>query len=491
MENKFAILIVDDNTDMASTLQDILEAEGYSTAVAHDGQTVLTLHDKSVFDLALIDIRLPDMSGADLIKNLAERFSGVEYIIITGYASLDNAIYAVSQRHIVGYLTKPLDMGHLLALIKQVFKRKQAEDALRESEERYHNLLDNANDLIQFVGTDARIRFVNKKWLETLEYSEEEVKNLKMTDILHKNQIARVMEQLKRVANGETVKNLETTFISKHGKEINVEGNGSGLLQNDEFVGAIGIFRDVTDRKQAETKARELNVLKEVDRLRSELLANISHELRTPLASIKGFTSTLLRTDTKWSDEEQLDFLQTIDQETDRLTRLISDILDISRIDAGVLKLTRNKYTVSEILDLIGSTLASITKNHKLELIVPSELPPVLVDEVRIGQVFTNLVENATKFSSTGSTIIIEAQLSGDKIIASVKDRGDGIPPELLDRLFDRFYQTTNIATGRKSGGTGLGLSICQGIIEAHGGKIWVESKVAEGSKFSFSLPIL
>jgi two-component system sensor histidine kinase KdpD len=243
--------------------------------------------------------------------------------------------------------------------------------------------------------------------------------------------------------------------------------------------------------KQAdEAKVREISVLKEVDRLRSELLANISHELRTPLASIKGFVSTLLRTDTKWSEEEQQDFLKTIDQETDRLTRLISDMLDISRIDAGALKLTRTKYTVSEILDLISSTLANIAKNHKLEVVVPSELPPVLVDEVRIGQVFTNLVENATKFSGSGSIITIGAQLSGDEIIVSVKDRGDGIPVELLGKLFDRLYQTTSAATGRKHGGTGLGLSICRGVIEAHGGRIWAESQIGKGSEFSFSLPV-
>jgi signal transduction histidine kinase len=247
---------------------------------------------------------------------------------------------------------------------------------------------------------------------------------------------------------------------------------------------------DITERKQAEAKARELVVLKEVDRLRSELLANISHELRTPLASIKGFVSTLLRTDVKWSEEEHLDFLQTMDQETDRLTRLISDMMDVSRIDAGALRLTKSECTVSEILGLISSTLANITKNHKLEIVVPSELPPVMIDEVRIGQVFTNLVENATKFSSQGSTITIGAKLSGDKIIAYVQDRGEGIPDGLQDKLFDRLYQTTSFATGRKKGGTGLGLSISRGIIEAHKGKIWVESQVGQGSKFSFSLPL-
>ncbi len=236
-------------------------------------------------------------------------------------------------------------------------------------------------------------------------------------------------------------------------------------------------------------KVLEAEALREVDRLRSQLLSNVSHELRTPLTSIKGFASTLLRTDVKWSEEKQRDYLQTIDRETDRLIRIISDLLDMSRLEAGALKLEKRNYQISEILDAISSQLASFTKHHQLQVIIPDELPSVFVDQMRIGQVLTNLVENAAKYSSEGSQITIEAQPADDQIIVSVTDRGQGIASELLDRVFDRFYQAESIVTGRKSG-TGLGLSICKGIIESHGGRIWVESKLREGSKFSFSLPV-
>jgi two-component system sensor histidine kinase KdpD len=161
----------------------------------------------------------------------------------------------------------------------------------------------------------------------------------------------------------------------------------------------------------------------------------------------------------------------------------------MSRLEAGALRLTKGNYHISEILDSVSSRLASLTEHHRLEVIVPSGLSPVFVDEMRIGQVPANLVENATKYSPEGSEITVEAQLDEDQITVSVTDRGEGIAPELLDRVFDRFYQAESIVTGRKSG-TGLGLSICRGIIEAHGGRIWVESKLREGSKFSFSLPM-
>ena len=561
------------------------------------------------------------------------------------------------------------DAGNILyfdGILEDITERKQAEEALKESEERYRSVIQSAHDMIQSVEPDGKFIFVNPAWLQTLGYTEAELPGLNLFNIIHPESLAHCQELFAKVMRGESVRNIQTTFIAKDGREIVVEGDAAARYVGSNIVATQGVFRDITERKQAEArivhltnvlqalrginqliahekdkerliqqscnimvetrgytvawmllldeygnyisavgagaeksfpilleqmkrgeyppcvreilaqeppftacddvkkqhiecgladcymgggvgfvdqleyegrvygivcvavspemaqdeeehelfrelatdvssalariereeehgrteeKLREAKAFKELDRLRSELMANISHELRTPLASIKGFASTLLQPDVKWSEEEQRDFLQSIDQEADRLTRLISDLLDMSRLEAGALKLEKRDYRVSEILGSVGYRLASLTEHHQLEVIVPAELPAVFVDEMRIGQVLTNMVENATKFSSKDSPITIEAQLAEDQVIISVTDRGQGIPPELLDRVFDRFYQTESIVTGRKSG-TGLGLSICQGIIKAHGGRIWVESEVGEGSKFSFSLPV-
>jgi len=246
---------------------------------------------------------------------------------------------------------------------------------------------------------------------------------------------------------------------------------------------------DITELKQAEAKAQEIEALKEVDRLRSGLLANVSHELRTPLTSILGFTSTLLRTDVRWSEEEQRDFLETIQQESSRLARLVDDLLDMSRLESGTFPFRIETLDVSEMLKSARRRLGSLTEHHQLEVKAPAGMPLVLVDEDCFWQVLTNLVDNATKFSPTGSQITIEAQPSGKEVIISVIDRGQGIPAALLDRVFDRFYQAETIVSGRKRG-TGLGLPICKGIIEGHGGRIWVESRPGKGSRFSFSLPV-
>jgi len=379
----------------------------------------------------------------------------------------------------------------ILLAIEDITKRKQAEEALRESEDKYRTIFETTGTATVIIEEDTTISLANSEFEKLSGYSKEELECKKSwTEFVAKDDLERMKEyhRLRRIDPDAAPKQYEFRFIDRKGNVKDI------LLTTDiipETKKSVASLLDITRRKEAEKKAREIETLKEIDRLRSGLLANVSHELRTPLTSIKGFASTLLDPEVKWSEEEQRDFLQTIDQESDRLIRLISDLLDMSRLEASALKLERAKYQVSKILDSINDGLTKLTEHHQLKVIVPAELPPVSVDQMRIGQVLTNLVENATKFSPQGSEITIEAKLesAGGQIIVSVADRGQGIAPELLDKVFDRFYQAESIVSGRKSG-TGLGLSICRGIMEAHGEKIWAESKVGEGSKFSFSLPV-
>jgi signal transduction histidine kinase len=182
--------------------------------------------------------------------------------------------------------------------------------------------------------------------------------------------------------------------------------------------------------------------------------------------------------------------LQSANNEADRLTLLIRDLLDMSRIDAGKLTLDKRSCQVKEILDSASGVLRVIAAKHKLEIASLPEWPGVAADKSQIVQVITNLTENATKFSPEGSLIEIAAAFKADCIIISVQDHGPGMPQEVVDSLFNRFYQAKQLVAG-KTRGTGLGLTICKGIVEAHGGKIWVESEEGKGSKFSFSIPVI
>jgi len=239
-------------------------------------------------------------------------------------------------------------------------------------------------------------------------------------------------------------------------------------------------------------KSREhvdIEVLKELEKLRTVLISNISQEICSPLSSIKEYTSTLLQPDTRWSAEERRAFLQSIDQETDRLNHLVTGLLDVTRLENGVLTLEKGDFQVSEIIQSIANQLEVIGRHHPLHLKISPRIPRVSVDKTRIGQVILDLVQNSSKFSREGSPIYIEAKYSQEQVIVSIIDKGIGIPNHLQGKVFDRFYQIENIVTGRKTRND-IGLSICRGIVEAHGCKIWVDSRIGEGSRFSFTLPI-
>jgi signal transduction histidine kinase len=234
---------------------------------------------------------------------------------------------------------------------------------------------------------------------------------------------------------------------------------------------------------------RDITREKEIDELKSQLLSTVSHELRTPLASIKGFATTLLREDVDWDETSRREFLSIIDEESDRLTELISNLLDMSRVEAGILRVEPEPTDLRPIIQETAAEFQMMTRSHDIHIHLPQTLPMVKADPRRARQVLRNLVENAIKYSPDGGDILISTQVNRDQVQTSVADQGIGIDAQQLKHVFDRFYQVDSAST-RKVGGSGLGLSICKAIIEAHQGEIWVESQPGVGSTFHFTLPL-
>ncbi len=233
---------------------------------------------------------------------------------------------------------------------------------------------------------------------------------------------------------------------------------------------------------------RDVTRARAADALKSQLLATVSHELRTPLASIKGFATTLLRQDVRWSEAEQRDFLRIIEDETDRLGEIIDNLLDMSQIEAGALRVDKEPTQLRGLIRESVDAMRMRTESHWFVVDLPTELPRVLADPRRVRQVIRNLLDNAIKYSKAGQ-ITLSCQVDKDFVTISVSDQGEGIPPQYLSQIFNRFFQIDGKSTRRK-GGSGLGLSISRGIIEAHGGKMWAESIVGQGSVFRFTLPL-
>ncbi len=237
---------------------------------------------------------------------------------------------------------------------------------------------------------------------------------------------------------------------------------------------------------QKESDARE--VAEHANEVKAHFLAMISHELRTPLTAIKGASTSLLSTDVAWSAEQQQEFLVMIDAEADRLSNLVEQLLQISRLQASVWEVKPVPVQLHEVVSQAMPQLEGVTANHQLEVHLPGGLRPVMVDQERIGQVITNLVENAAKFSPQHTTIALTAREDGAFIQVDVSDQGPGIPPEEHSQVFEPFHQVA--MNGGLSKGVGLGLAICKGLIEAHGGQIWINNQDRPGCTISFTVPI-
>ncbi|HEY3376914.1 MAG TPA: ATP-binding protein [Armatimonadota bacterium] len=243
-------------------------------------------------------------------------------------------------------------------------------------------------------------------------------------------------------------------------------------------IGLLCVLNDVTE-------------LRNVERMKSDFVSTVSHELRTPLTSIKGFVRTLLDDpEGEFYDQEtRMEFYGIIDSECDRLVRLISDLLNVSRIERGLpLQLNYDDTDVSALVEKCVSFQRSYTTKHELVTAVPEDLPKIVIDKDKVDQIITNLISNAIKYSPNGGLITTSVSDEGDKLKFSVTDQGMGIPADHIDKVFQRFHRVHS-GDSQRVGGTGIGLFLVKSLVEAHHGAIWVDSVMGKGSTFSFTVP--
>lgn len=267
-------------------------------------------------------------------------------------------------------------------------------------------------------------------------------------------------------------------------RELKFPGPPERTLQ----VSAALVLSTTGERQGTVIVFHDLTRLKQLERTREEFVANVSHELRTPLSLIKGYTETLLD-GAKDDPEVATKFLQTIDRNTRRLDLLIQDLLTISALESGRIAMNLQPVMLRTSVERCLTDLRTLAGTRKVSLV--TEMPDLfaLADETRTEQVLANLLENAVKYGREGGTVTVGAREDNDgKIEVFVQDDGPGIPADSLERVFERFYRVDK-ARSREQGGTGLGLSIVKHIVQAHGGRVWVESAPGQGAKFCFTLP--
>lgn len=519
IEPKVNILLVDDYPENLLTLEAILSGLNQNLVRASSGEEALRCILHQDFAVVLLDVQMPGLDGFETATMIRQRMRSqhTPIIFLTAFHSNDNFIYKGYSLGAVDYLLKPLDPEILIskvAVFVDLFKKteeikRQAAQLeavnaeLQESKQTLQDFLDNANDLIQILSLEGHFTYVNRTWQQTLGYSLEEINQLTCFDIIHPAHRSDLEVVIKAIQLNKENCIIDTKFITKYGKEIELEGNLNCRFEENKPLAIRCIFRDISERKQAEeTRAqftREQAARQQAEaanRMKDEFLAVLSHELRTPLNSMLGWVRLLLTRNYDQKATNQA--LQTIERNAKLQAQLIEDILDVSRIIQGKLQIHLHPINLVAVIDAAVEAVRpnTETKAIKLEPIydeVPASSPVlVLGDFARLQQVCWNLLTNAIKFTPQAGEVQIKLKLIEENFVQiQITDNGIGISKEFLPYIFERFRQADSTST-RSQGGLGLGLAIVRHIVELHGGSIKAESEGEDkGSTFTVTLSLI
>jgi len=386
---------------------------------------------------------------------------------------------------------------HFLTYIRDISELKQVETALRESETKWRRVMETVPIGIGLSTLDGRVLDVNPAAWKMFGYESKE-------DILHAGGVSHPMDaedraqRLAAIRSGQHV--VEAEFKKKDGSMFWARCTAAILSDADHDTVLIDAYEDITEERRThdtlERAKEELQAsnqrLMERDQSRTKFLSVVSHELRKPMAAIKGFVDNMLSGVTGEVSEHQTTYLTRIRSNIDRLTRLIAQILDWSRLEMGALQLTRTRVLPTDIIRVVGENAQAIAsaKSIGVSLVIEPDLPALQADSDKLEQVLWNLIGNAIKFTPSHGRVTVECRRAGhEAVLFVVSDTGCGIPPEELPRVFEQFSGVNSPAAFAR--GAQLGLYITQRLVILHGGRIWVESAVGRGSRFSVELPVV
>jgi len=531
------VLIVEDDAAQLRTLSTILRSEDFDVVACATGEEALKRLADEDIDVAVVDLRLPDMDETELLVRLSRQAERMPIIINTGHGSYASARDAVN-RGAFAYVEKGVDPAELVghvhraiqirlrrraedldaavaertrelhrtneALQRELVERKQAEDALREAKDYTDSIIGSMADMLAVVSPDGGIATVNRAACNLLGYSERELIGQPASVLFEEEDTAQLIlaedslpfkrPVLRRLVKEGSVSNVEKSLLTKSGDRIPVLLSGAVMRDDEDNIrGIVCLALDITERKRAE---QELSKAKEAaeaaNRAKSGFLANMSHEIRTPMTAITGFTELLLSEERL--PEEQRENLLAIQRNADSLLAIINDILDLSKIEAERLRLEQMDWSPRQVVQSVETSMRDQAnkKNLSLEVAYVEPVPwAIYTDPVRLRQILVNLVGNGIKFTDSGGVRITVRHFPGEgarsRMQFEVADSGIGISAPAIKELFEPFTQA-DMSSRRQFGGTGLGLSISQRLAEMLGGRIEVESELGKGSTFTLTI---
>jgi two-component system, OmpR family, phosphate regulon sensor histidine kinase PhoR len=485
------VLVVDDERDIRDGCERILVRKGCRVAKATNGAEALDLIEKAPYAIVLLDLKMPGMDGMEVLLRIHEVRPETLVIVITGYATIETAIEAM-KRGAYDFIPKPFKPDQLRIVVDRAMEKKRLTDeAGRLDRERRRTLKDldmeksRTRTIIQalpdgvMVSTpDAHVALMNPAFIRMLRLKQEEIRPGERVDhyILDESFCRLVIDTSlgKAPAGGSGTCDLEReggTFLRAQSTPV--------LSETGECLGAVTVLVDITE-------------LKMLDRLKSEFVTQVSHELRSPLSTIQQQLAMVLSDFVGDGEDEQRHILSRAKEKTQGLITLIGDILDLSRMEAGLVLRGSQSLDVRELLKAVVDFLAAKARGKKqtLTLTAPETgLPAIVADPQALEIVFSNLITNAIHYTGEGGAVEVDVSPAPGFLCVAVRDNGFGIEERHQERIFEKFYRIKNDKT-RYITGTGLGLPIVKGIVDALGGRIELESQPGKGSTFRVFLPV-
>jgi PAS domain S-box-containing protein len=510
------ILVADDSAVVAAMLSNILKREGYSVVRAADGIEATQRAYSEVPDLILLDIFMPRMNGYQVCRLLKNdpAVAEIPVIILTGSDSSSAEFWSL-QTGANAFMIKGFEPPDLVATIDRLLAARPA-GAAQEAHEppspeeilsrvsalmdrqlysstverlELKTILQNLHDGILTVNMQRLVTSANPALCQWLGAGEADVLNRPCGEALGDAAGADALGLFDQALAGEEGVARDSEITGRAGETLPVAISAALLRDyNSQIVGCVCMFQDITRRKQIEALYEQLRAL---DKTKDDLTGMIVHDLRTPLTSLIGGMQSMEMMGEL--NELQQEFLQMSIQGGQTLLGMINDLLDISKMEDGSMKLEYAQVTAPEIIERACQQVAAAAGEKSLELVREADpaIPPFQADEDKLRRILVNLLGNALKFTPTGGKITLSSESGngGKEVVFHVHDTGEGIPREAFERIFEKFGQVESRKAGRKMS-TGLGLTFCKMAAEAHGGRIWVESDVGQGSTFSFTIPL-
>ena len=469
------ILVIDDEQRVREGCRKVLARDGYEVTIAESGEVGLSLIERRHYDIILLDLMMPSLSGFDVLAHVKALHPDTVIIVISGYATVENSIEAM-KRGAFDFIPKPFSPEQLRVLTKKAIEYTRAMQDIADEKSRMRVLINRLTDGVMATDSAKRIVLANPAFLRMAGCKEVGAVGCRVGEIIPLPQLDAMIDQALAVSGNEVVELTEEICLEPDGTILNARCIPY-IDRAGRNVGTITVLHDIT-------------TLKRMDQIKSEFVSMVSHEIRSPLNSVLAQLKIILDGLAGEVTEKQQEILNRASDKVKSLVTLSSELLDLARIESGLIRQEKEQLNLCDILEeqVAFHSAAARAKGIALELAPLPKLTPVFVDRRNMEEVFSNLIANAINYTPAGGKVTLSAAAECDYLKASVADNGIGMAPDDLSHIFNRFYRIKNDKT-RFIIGTGLGLAIVKSIVEAHNGFIRVESELDHGSTFHVYIP--